>query len=286
MKRPADLQGAYTPRARPASDLEHLIMRRMGQAIEDHRLVEPNDRILAAVSGGKDSYGLLHILDLHRRRCPFKFTLVPVHLDAGWEPQAAEEIRNNFRDHGFDLEVVERDIRSNVLAHLRPGSNPCALCSRLRRGALYDLAPERGCNKIALGHHLDDFAETLLLNVFFTGQIKSMAVNLTSDDGRNQVIRPLAYVEDRLLQDFAGQQGFVSREIACPYHQGAVEPRRKMVREIIDRVAEEHPRVRRDILAALKHVRPSHLMDPSVKQRSSVYSRPSIRKRRRAGRSP
>jgi len=278
MKGPVEVQATYLRRARPATDLEHLIMRRMGQVIGDHGLVEENDRILVAISGGKDSFALLHILDLHRRRCPFPFSLVPVHLDAGWDRESARAIKSSFRRHGFDVEVVSRDIRSNVQANLRPGSNPCALCARLRRGVLYDLAPERRCNKIALGHHLDDFAETLLLNLFFTGQIKSMAVNLRSDDGRNRVIRPLAYVEGELLEKFATERRFEPIEVNCPYHQGKIEPRRRMVQGIIDGVAAGHPRVRRDILAALKHVRPSHLMDPVIQRRSSVYSRPSIRK--------
>lgn len=258
----------YVQRARPASDLEHLIMRRMGQAIGDHRLVEPGDKILVAISGGKDSFALLHTLDLHRRRSPFEFSLAPVFIDAGWDPGAAAAVVESFSRHGFDVEVVARNIRSNVRECLRPGTNPCALCARLRRGVLYDQAPARGCNKIALGHHLDDLVETLLLNLFFSGQIKSMAVNLLSDDGRNRVIRPLAYVEAGYVAEFAAQKKFEPVEIACPYLTGKLDSQRRAVRQMVERLAARYPRARRSIFAALKHVRPSHLMDPDLKERS------------------
>jgi tRNA 2-thiocytidine biosynthesis protein TtcA len=258
----------YAPRARPASDLEHLIMRRMGQAIGDHRLVGADDKILVAISGGKDSFALLHTLDLHRRRAPFGFSLVPVYIDAGWDPAATSVVVNRFARHGFEMEVVKRDIRGNVKECLRPGSNPCALCARLRRGVLYELAPARGCNKIALGQHLDDLIETLLLNLFFTGQIKSMAVELESDDGRNRVIRPLAYVEEEYLAGFAAEKGFEPVELKCPYHAGKLDPQRKMVKKIVAQLASSYPRARRSIFAALKHVRPSHLMDPDLGRRS------------------
>lgn len=259
----------YVQRARPASDLEHLIMRRMGQAIGDHRLVEPDDKILVAISGGKDSFALLHILDLHRRRAPFGFSLVPVFIDAGWDPQAADVVVKRFSQHGFDIDVVTRDIRTNVKECLRPGTNPCALCARLRRGVLYDLAPARGCNKIALGHHLDDLIETLFLNLIFTGQIKSMAVNLESDDKRNRVIRPLAYVEEGYIDAFIAEKRFSPVELACPYITGKVDPQRETVRKMIEQLATRIPRARRSIFAALKHVRPSHLMDPDLERRSA-----------------
>ncbi|MFC1654628.1 ATP-binding protein [Myxococcota bacterium] len=268
----------YVPRARPASDLEHLIMRRMGQAIGDHRLVEADDKILVAISGGKDSFALLHTLDLHRRRAPFGFSLVPVYIDAGWDPQATDVVVKRFAQHGFNLDVVTRDIRNNVKECLRPGTNPCALCARLRRGVLYDLAPARGCNKIALGHHLDDLIETLLLNLFFTGQIKSMAINLLSDDKRNRVIRPLSYVEEEYLTEFAGEKGFKPVELACPYHAGKQDPQRKTVKRIVEQLASRFPRTRRSIFAALKHVRPSHLMDPDLLERSDLSAESSEQK--------
>lgn len=243
-------------------------MRRVGHAIGDLGLVEPGDRILVAVSGGKDSFVLLHILDLHRRRCRFDFSLHPVFLDAGWDAQAARRVVDHFGACGFEVEVVHKDIRSGVLAHMRDGSNPCGLCARMRRGVLYDLAPRRGLNKIALGHHLDDLAETLLMNLFYTGQIKSMAVDLRADDGRNHVIRPLAYVEESLVAALSVERGFEPVHISCPHHTAKTDPRRLQARAVIEEVARAHPRVRRNMLAAMRHVRPSHLLDPRLEDRS------------------
>jgi tRNA 2-thiocytidine biosynthesis protein TtcA len=251
-------------RNRPYGRVEHLVFRRMGQAIGDFSLVEANDRILVAVSGGKDSFALLHILDLHRRRSPFQFTLHPIFLDAGWDPGAPELVRQRFADQGYAVEVVTRDIRGSIREHLRPGSNPCALCSRLRRGVLYDLAPERGFNKIALGHHLDDFCQTLLLNLFYTGQLKSMAVKLRSDDKRNLVIRPLAYVEEEIVSNLILERKFTPVDLACPYRTGEVDPQRETMRRLISQVSRDIPDVRRSILAAMKHVRSSHLMDSKI----------------------
>jgi len=251
-------------RGQPASALEHLIMRRAGQAIGDFGLVKEGDRILVGISGGKDSFALLRILELLRRRFVFEFQLVPVFVDPGWDPAAAGLIQERLAGQGFSVEVVGTDIHKRVLSCLRPRTNPCALCSRLRRGWLYDLAPERGCNKIALGHHLDDFVETLLLNQFHTGQLKSMAIFLHADDGQNAVIRPLAYVERELLVGFSRECGFEPVEVCCPYHTRSQDPRRVTMTRIIEQMCLVEPRTRRNLLAALKHVRPTHLMDPRL----------------------
>ncbi|HOX42698.1 MAG TPA: ATP-binding protein [Myxococcota bacterium] len=256
---------ARSDRARPSSDLEHLIMRRVGQAIGDFDLVRPGDRILVALSGGKDSFSLLRILELHRRRSPFPFELHAVHLDAGWDPASADRVAERVRAQGLEVEVVRRDIKGCVQAHLRPNTNPCAFCARLRRGFLYDLAHARGFHKIALGHHLDDLAETVLLNLFFTGQLKSMAVDLTADDGRNRVIRPLAYVEASLLKAYVEAVGFSPVAVDCPHHAKHQDPRRGMMRRMIEELAGPYPRVRRSLLASLKHVRPSHLLDRELR---------------------
>lgn len=251
-------------RNKPASRLEHLLFRRVGQAIADHALIEPGDRILVAISGGKDSFALLHLLDLHRRRAPFEFSLLPVFVDAGWDEGAGERVAAEFSRHGYAVEAFRRDIRGCVREHLRPGTNPCGLCSRLRRGILYDLAPARGCNKLALGHHLDDLIETLLLNLFYSGQLKAMGVHLRSDDGRNRVIRPLCYLEEEKLRAFAAAADFRAVEIACPYRDGSRDPRREAIKRWIDTLARKIPELRRSALAALQHVRPTHLLDRAL----------------------
>ncbi|MBW2703021.1 MAG: tRNA 2-thiocytidine(32) synthetase TtcA [Deltaproteobacteria bacterium] len=264
-----DVASGEQGRGKPRSDLEHLIMRRVGQAIGDHRLIEAGDRILVAVSGGKDSFALLSLLELHRRRFEHHFELLPVFVDAGWDPTAGPRVKERMAAQGLEVEVISRGIKQCVEDKLRPGSNPCALCARLRRGFLYDLAPERGCNKIALGHHLDDTLETLLLNLFFTGQLKAMPTSLRSDDGRNTVIRPLLYVEDALLKQYAIECDFEPVSVACPYVTGKTEMQREQVRRLIEGMADSHPRVRRSMLAALKHVRPSHLLDHALSRDDS-----------------
>lgn len=256
-------------RNKPVSRLEHLLFCRVGQAIGDHGLIEPEDRILVAISGGKDSFSLLHLLDLHRRRAPFEFSLLPVFVDAGWDEGAGERVTAEFSRHGYTVEIFRRDIRGCVRDHLRPGTNPCALCSRLRRGVLYDLAPARGCNKLALGHHLDDLIETLLLNLFYSGQLKAMGINLLSDDRRNRVIRPLCYIEEEALRAFAAAADFHAVEIACPYRDGSRDPRREAVKHWIAALARDIPELRRSALAALKHVRPTHLLDRALFSRRS-----------------
>ncbi len=251
-------------KGKPASDLEHLVMRRVGRAIGDFHMIEPGDRILVGISGGKDSFVLMRMLDMHRRRFEFDFELVAVMVDAGWDREGARRAVKMMADHGFEVELLERKIQQTVDQKLRPGSNPCALCSRLRRGFLYDLAQERGCDKIALGHHLDDFIETLLLNLFFTGQLKSMGVNMLSDDGRNRIIRPLVYVEADLLVHLVEEYGFSPVDLKCPHTTFKREPQRKMMRGLVSRLAQGNPRIRRSMLAAMKHVRPGHLMDTSL----------------------
>ncbi len=248
-------------KGKPGSDLEHLVMRRVGRAIGDFHMIEPGDRILVGISGGKDSFVLMRMLDMHRRRFKFDFDLIPVMVDAGWDPDGAIRAMKMMARQGFDVELIERKIKQTVEQKLRPGSNPCALCSRLRRGFLYDLAQERSCDKIALGHHLDDFVETLLLNLFYTGQLKSMGVNMRSDDGRNRIIRPLVYVESQLLVRLVREYGFMPVDLDCPHTSFKKEPQREMVRNLVSRLASKNPRIRRSMLAAMKHVRPSHLMD-------------------------
>lgn len=255
-------------KGKPGSDLEHLVMRRVGRAIGDFHMIEPGDRILVGISGGKDSFVLMRMLDMHRRRFEFDFELLPVMVDAGWDHAGAIRAVKMMAQQGFDVELIERKIQQTVEQKLRPGSNPCALCSRLRRGFLYDLARERSCDKIALGHHLDDFIETLLLNLFYTGQLKSMGVNMLSDDARNRIIRPLVYVEAELLLRLVGEYGFAPVDLECPHTTFKREPQREKVRDLVSELALGNPRIRRSMLAALKHVRLSHLMDPSLEKKN------------------
>ena len=166
-----------------------------GKAIGDYNLIEEGDRIAVGVSGGKDSYTLLHILDALRRRAPIQYELVAVNVDSGFPGFRKEVVAKHLAEHGFEHRMESTNCYGIIEEKRRPGTSYCSFCARLRRGVLYSLADELGCNKIALGHHLDDFIETLLLNQFYIGTLAAMSPRLLADNQRHTVIRPLVYVE-------------------------------------------------------------------------------------------
>ncbi len=170
--------------------LEKRLLRKVAKASEDFGLIEPNDHIMVCVSGGKDSYTMLHLLREVRRHTPFPFTMIAVNLDQKQPNFPTDVIPRYMVENGYDFKVVERDTYSVVTEKIPEGKTYCSLCSRLRRGILYDTAVSLGATKIALGHHRDDAIETLLLNLLYSGQMKAMPPKLRSDDGRNIVIRP------------------------------------------------------------------------------------------------
>src|SRR5688572_958865 len=205
-------QSATARRAPRASSLERRLMQRVGQAVVEHGLIADGDRIMVCVSGGKDSYALLDLLLLLQRRAPVRFGLVAVNVDQGWPGYRTDVIAKHLDSRGVDKRMVAaHEIAGIVERVLRPsetGATPCSLCSRLRRGVLYGLAAELGATKIALGHHLDDAAETLLLNLFFAGQLRGMPARYVSDDGRHTVIRPLVYTEERDLLELSTERAY------------------------------------------------------------------------------
>jgi tRNA 2-thiocytidine biosynthesis protein TtcA len=176
--------------------LERRLLRAASRAIEDFGLVEDGDRILVAVSGGKDSYGLLHVLLRLRERAPVDFELVAVNLDQGHPGYPAHAVEAHFRAVGVPYRMLREDTISIVKRLVPEGGTYCSACSRLRRGILYTAAVEMRCTKIALGHHRDDLVETLLLSALYSGALKSMPAKLVSRDGRNVVIRPLCYAAE------------------------------------------------------------------------------------------
>ena len=226
-------------------------------------LIEPDDHILVAISGGKDSWAMLHLLERLRGRVPFTFTMTAVNLDQGHPGFPADVIRRWLDQHGFRHHLVAVDTLSVVLEKLTPGSTQCSLCSRLRRGILYTTAQTLGCNKIALGHHRDDLIETLLLNLFFGGQIKSMPPRLVSDDGRNVVIRPLAYCREADVAAFAEAQAFPI--IPCDLCGSQEQLQRKRVKRLVADLAAENETIPANLFAALSRVVPSHLLDRELR---------------------
>lgn len=231
-----------------------------GRAIGDFNLIEDGDRIAVGISGGKDSYTLLHILDSLRRRAPIRYELVAVNVDAGFPDFRKDVIEAHLREHGFEYHFEMTNCNEIIEAKLRPGSSCCAFCARLRRGVLYTLADQLGCNKIALGHHLDDFIETLLLNQFYIGTLAAMSPRLLADNGRHTVIRPLVYVEEADIREFSTRNEFPLVCCSCPVVAAPDQKRQEMKRLITD-LAKKNPQIRGSMLGALGNVQLRHLMD-------------------------
>jgi tRNA 2-thiocytidine biosynthesis protein TtcA len=245
------------------SKLERRIVRRAGAAVGDFGLIDEGDHILVAVSGGKDSLSMLRILQLLLRRSPVAFHLTAVTIHQGYASFSTERLEEHYRRSGVTYRVEQVPIDQILAEKLAPGVTPCSLCSRIRRGALYTLARDLGFSKVALGHHLDDLLETLLMNLFFGGRLRSMAPFLRSDDGRNTVIRPLCYVPEAWLAEYARQMGFPVTTCAtegCGDRDGA---RQRMKRLIAD-LDRESPGVRWHMLRALRNVRSEHLLDRTL----------------------
>jgi len=239
--------------------LEKRIIRATAQAIADFGLVVAGDRILVGCSGGKDSYTLLHVLMKLQARAPIHFELVAVNLDQGQPDFPAEVLEGHFKAIGVPYRMVRRDLWSEVQRLVPPGKTACSVCSRLRRGVLYNVAAEMGCTKIALGHHRDDFVETLLLNALYSGSLKAMPALLRSDDGRNTVIRPMVYAAEEDITAFAAGMSFPI--VPCDVCGSQPQLRRKRVKALLAELSAEHPSVKANLLHALTKVVPTHLLD-------------------------
>jgi tRNA 2-thiocytidine biosynthesis protein TtcA len=241
--------------------LERRLAHEMGRCIADFELIEPSDRIMVAISGGKDSYTLLHLLERARQRAPVKFDLVAVHLDQGQPGYDGTALRAWLEEHGYDHHILREDTYQLVTKRIPEGKTYCSMCSRLRRGILYNAAERLECTKIALGHHRDDAIETLLLNMMFTGSLSAMPAKLESDDGRNTVIRPLLYSSETDISAFAAELDFPI--IPCNLCGSQENLWRQEVKKLLDDIETRVPKVRQSMLAALKNVHETHLLGTS-----------------------
>ena len=239
--------------------LEKKLCRLVGQAIGDFGMIEAGDKVMVCLSGGKDSYAMLDILMKLRERAPIDFEIVAVNLDQKQPNFPAEILPNYLRNLGIPFHIEEQDTYSIVKRVIPEGKTTCGLCSRLRRGILYRVADELGATKIALGHHRDDILETLMLNMFYAGKLKGMPPKLRSDDGKHLVIRPLAYVPEKLLERYAADMNFPI--IPCDLCGSQPNLQRQVMKEMLRNWEKKHPGRVENLFRSMHHIVPSHLMD-------------------------
>ncbi len=247
-------------RARSIEALERSILRRVGRAIKDYRMIEDGDRVLVAISGGKDSWTLLHVLRLLQQRAPVRFDLFAVNIDQGYPGFRADLIEEYLKREGYEYYIVQNPTYRIIQEKLEPGTTACALCSRLRRGTLYRLAKELKATKIALGHHADDLMVTFLLSIFFRGEIRTMPPVLLSDDRQNVIIRPLCYVFEDEIRRYVPHTGAPVVSCASPYCEDETALRFQM-KALLEELERRYPRLKNSFLAALGKINLTHLMD-------------------------
>ncbi|WP_435273706.1 tRNA 2-thiocytidine(32) synthetase TtcA [Psychrobium sp. nBUS_13] len=242
--------------------LDKKLSRGVGKAISDFNMIEDGDKIMVCLSGGKDSYAMLDILMSLKKRAPIHFDIVAVNLDQK-QPGFPEDVLPNYLEKiGVDYKIVEEDTYSIVMDKIEPRKTTCSLCSRMRRGILYRTATELGATKIALGHHRDDMLETMMLNMFYSGKLKSMPPKLGSDDGKHIIIRPLAYCVESDISEFATLKEFPI--IPCNLCGSQENLQRQAVKAMLNDWSERFPGRIESMFTAMQNVVPSHLADHSL----------------------
>lgn len=244
------------------SAIEKKLLHYAGKAIADYNMIQRGDRVMVCLSGGKDSFTMLTLLHLLRQRSGNKFEVFAFTLDQaqpGWDDRLLKEWLTS---RAIPHEILSRDTYSIVKEKIPEGKTYCSLCSRLRRGIIYRYAEEHGFNKIALGHHRDDLIRTLLMSIFYNGDIRSMPPKLLSDNKKHIVIRPLCYAQEKDIIQYANEQAFPI--IPCNLCGSQENLARKRVGRLIDQLAEENPKIPSNMLHALQSIKASQLMDKNL----------------------
>src|SRR5919202_3441492 len=257
------------------SPLEARIAKKTTKAIKDFNLIEEGDRVMVGLSGGKDSWALLQILDELRQRAPIEFSLVAVNVDSGYKEYKHDLIAKTCEARGWEYRIEHTNIGDTIDDILDANQTPCSLCARLRRGVLYRMAKEVGATKIALGHHADDFIETLLLNIFFAGALKAMPAKLVSDDGAHVVIRPLVFVGEDEARAYTREGELPIIGCCCPAC-GDLGLQRQRTKRLLMELEREHPGVKQSMLKALGNVAPRHLLDTRLNPPSELRARAAV----------
>jgi tRNA 2-thiocytidine biosynthesis protein TtcA len=243
-----------------SSPLEAKIAKKVTRAITEYNLIEDGDRVMVGLSGGKDSWALIQVLDVLRRRAPISFSVVAVTVDSGYNGYRHDLISRTCDERGWEYRIEHTDIGDVIEDLLDASDTPCSLCARLRRGVLYRIAKDVGATKIALGHHLDDFIETLLLNLFFAGSLKAMPARLVSDNGEHVVIRPLVYTTEAEARAYAQASQLPIIGCCCPAC-GDLSLQRQRIKRMIAELEVEHPEIKSSMIRALGNVAGRHLLD-------------------------
>lgn len=248
-----------------ASQLFRKLRHQVGKAVADFGLISEGDRIAVAVSGGKDSYTMLLLLDELRRRAPVNFEIMALTIDSGYRGFRSDVIEGFVVSQGIRCHVEKTDHFNIISEKRRPGSSYCSICARLKRGVLYGLTASLGYNKLALGHHSDDFIETLLLNQFFVGSLKAMSASMLADNGETTVIRPLVYVREEDIISFSREASLPVVCCCCPVC-GTADMQRKKMKTLLKQLEKEIPFIKNSMLKALSNVHPRHLLDPALRR--------------------
>jgi len=242
--------------------LEKHLLHLVGKAIHDYGLIREGDRVAVALSGGKDSFSLLKLLEILRRRAPVRYEVAALTVHNGSDLFRTQRIERRLEREGVPFHLVPTQIIRVTEEKARPGTPFCSLCSRLRRGALYGAAIRLGFNRLALGHHLDDGAETLLMNLFFAGSLKAMPPKLLAENGRITVIRPLIHTAESLLRDYAREQDFPLMGCGCRLCDGPESERARM-KGLVSEVSRRYGDARHSVRKALSNLQPRYLSDPN-----------------------